>query len=112
MLYSLLSVHTQILVVCKLNLWRVRRQICTEKQNNNYLIINRYRSTRSECSELKYLSVYFFIFKHHRLYSIPSLYSYSAQPHIWFLFHSRNKVNIFSHNSNKTLKPNLNNTEM
>lgn len=35
MSYLLLSVHTQILVVCKLNLWRVRRQICTEKQNSN-----------------------------------------------------------------------------
>lgn len=60
MLYSLLSVHTQTSVVCKLNLWRVRRQICTEKQNNNYLIINRYCSTRSECSELKNLSIFSF----------------------------------------------------
>lgn len=62
MLYSLLSVHTQILVVCKLNLWRVRRQICTEKQNR--VINNRYclMILPDEMRELrvqKFMSIYF-----------------------------------------------------
>lgn len=106
MSYSLLNVHTQILVVCKWNLWRVRRQICTEKQNRVMTKqITAWRDIRVQSAELYlYIYIYFFSF-------FPLVYSL-IHLDIQFLFRSWNKQNLLPHNSNRTFQPLLRNKEM
>lgn len=102
MLYSLLSVHTQILVVCKWNLWRVRRQICTAKQNR-VIMEQILPDQKSEFRVQNFICIRVF-FSFPLVYNLIHLYQ--------FLFCSWNEQNLLPHNSNKTFKPPSSNKEM